>query len=60
MYCTIQIVSTVKPVYKGHSKEHDICHLWAVSLYIQVTSIFIYGGNEAAIIGSDLLYRGVL
>ena len=62
MYCTIQIVSTVKHVYKGHSREPEMWPSWAVALYIQVTIICTIhlGEIRLSFVGSYLLYRGGL
>ena len=55
---------TVKPVYKGHSREPgNVVSLWAVVLYIQDTIIWtIHWWTKIRLlfIDSDLFYKGSL
>ena len=53
---------TVKPVYKGHSKEPENVAVWEDALYLQVKIICTIHLWEIRLpfIDSDLLYTGVL
>ena len=57
----MKIKQTVKPVYKGHSREpENVVFMNSGSLYTKLYVLFINGGNETGSIDSDLLYRGAL